>query len=77
MVMVVVTLEGADVSVHIFCRTWDSKLMLQVFLICSEHLLEMLVAFLAYKAVMQDGVLQTVHLLLDICWTGVVKYLLP
>ena len=53
--MVVVTVEHTEVSIHTFGAICDGKLMPGVFLICSKHLLEMLVEFLAYKAVIHDG----------------------
>ena len=51
----VVTEEGAEVSTYTFVAIGKDILMLCVFLICSEHLVEMVAAFLAYKAVMQKG----------------------
>ena len=54
-VIVVVTVEGADVSIHTFGAIDEGMLMVWVFLTCNDYLVEMLAAFLAYKAVMQDG----------------------
>ena len=54
-VIAVVNVECAEVSIHTFEAIDEGMLMLCVFLTCSEHLVEMLAAFLAYKAVMQDG----------------------
>ena len=54
MVIPVVTVEGAEVSIHTFGAIDKGMLMLLVFLTCNEHLVEMLAVFLAYKVVMQD-----------------------
>ena len=51
----VVTVEGAEVSIHTFGAIDKGMLMPWAFLICSEHLVLLLAVFLAYKAVMQDG----------------------
>ena len=48
-------MEVAVVSIQAFGAIFEGTLMLWVILICSEHLVEMLAAFLMYKAVMQDG----------------------
>ena len=63
-VIVVVTAEDAVVNIHTLGAVCEGILMFWVFLIWSEHLVEMLAAFLAYKAVKQDGgwqVLGKVH----------------
>ena len=54
-VIVVVTAEGAVVNIQIFGAIWEGILISEVFLICNEHLVEILAVFLAYKAVVQDG----------------------
>ena len=54
-VMAVVTAEGAVVNIHTLGAISQGKLTLWVFLICSEHLSEMLCVFLMYKAVTQAG----------------------
>ena len=54
-VNVVVTAEGAVVNIQTVGATCEGILTSEVFLICSEHLVEIPVLFLAYKAVVQDG----------------------
>ena len=54
-VMAVVTAEGAVVNIYTLGVICEGILRLQVFLIYSEHLAEMLAAVLVYKAVQQDG----------------------
>ena len=54
-VIVDVTVEDAEISIHTFGAICEGILMLWVFLICSEHLVEMVVVFLVYKVVIQDG----------------------
>ena len=54
-VIAVVIVEDAEVSIHTFGVIDEGMLRPRVFLTCNEHLAEMLAAFLAYKAVMQDS----------------------
>ena len=54
-VIVVVTAEGAAVKIQIFGASCEGILASELFLICNEHLVEILAVFLVYKAVMQDG----------------------
>ena len=54
-VIVVVAAEGAVVKIHTFGASCEGILTSEVFLICKEHLAEILAVFLAYKAVIQDG----------------------
>ena len=54
-VMAVVTTEGPVVNINTLGAICEDILMLCISLICSEHLAEMLAAFLVYKAVIQDG----------------------
>ena len=54
-VIVVVTVEGAVVKIQTFGASCEGILTSEVFLICNEHLVEILAVFLLYKAVMQDG----------------------
>ena len=54
-VIVVVTAEGAVVKIQTFSASCEGILTSKVFLICNEHLVEILAVFLAYRAVMQDG----------------------
>ena len=54
-VMVVVTVEGAVVNIHMLSAICEGILTLWVFLIFSEHQADMLSAFLVYYAVIQDG----------------------
>ena len=54
-VSVVVTAEGAVVNIQTFGAIYEGILTSKVFLICNEHLVEILAVFLAYKAVVQDG----------------------
>ena len=51
----VVTAEGAVVKIQTFGASCEGMLTSEVFLICYEHLAEILAVFLMYKAVMQDG----------------------
>ena len=53
-VIVVVTAEGAFAKIQIFGASFEGILTSELFLICNEHLVEILAVFLAYKAVMQD-----------------------
>ena len=60
----VVTAEGAVVNIHTLGAICEGILMFWVSLIWSKHLVEMLAAFLVYKAVIQDGgwlVVERVH----------------
>ena len=50
-----VTLEDVEVSIHTSGAIDEGMLMLWSFLTCNEHLVEMLAAFLVYRAEMQDG----------------------
>ena len=54
-VTAVVIAEVGVVNIHMLGASWDSILTSWVFLICSEHLAEMLCAFFLYRALMQDG----------------------
>ena len=54
-VIVVVTAKGAIVKIKTFSASCEGILTSELFLICYEHLTEILAVFLAYKAVMQDG----------------------
>ena len=54
-VSVVVTAEGAVVNIQTFGAICEGILTSEVFLICNEHLVEILAVFLVYKAVVQDG----------------------
>ena len=54
-VIVVVAAEGAVVKIQTFGASCETILTSKVFLICKEHLAEILAVFLAYKAVIQDG----------------------
>ena len=54
-VIVVVTAEGAIVKIQTFGVSCEGILTSECFLICNEHLVEILAVFLVYKAVMQDG----------------------
>ena len=54
-VIVVVTAEGAVVKIQTFGTSCEGILKSELFLICNEHLVEILAVFLVYKAVMQDG----------------------
>ena len=54
-VTVVVTAEGAVVKIQKFGVSHEGILTSEVFLICNEHLVEILAVFLVDKAVMQDG----------------------
>ena len=54
-VIVVVTAEGAVVRIQTFGTSCEGIQTSELFLICSEHLVEILAVFLVYKAVMQDG----------------------
>ena len=52
MVSVVVNAEGVVVNIQTFGATCEGILTSEVFLICNEHLVEILAVFLAYKAEM-------------------------
>ena len=54
-VIVVVTAEGAVVNIQTFGTICEGILTYEVFLICNEHLVELLAVFLVYKTVTQDG----------------------
>ena len=54
-VIVVVTGEGAAVRIQTFGGSCEGILTSELFLICNEHLVEILAVFLVYKVVMQDG----------------------
>ena len=54
-VIVVVTAEDAVVYIQTFGAICEGILTSEVFLICNEHLVEILAVFLTYKAVVQDG----------------------
>ena len=54
-VIVVVTAEGAFIKIETFGASCKGILTSELFLICNEHLVEILAVSLAYKAVMQDG----------------------
>ena len=54
-VTVAAAAEGAVVNIQTFGASHKGILASEDFLICKEYLAEMLAAFLAYKAVMQDG----------------------
>ena len=53
-IMAVVVAEGVVVNIQMLGVSWDGILTSWVFLICSEDLVEMLHAFLVYRAVMRD-----------------------
>ena len=55
----IVTIDGADVIRHTLGAINVGMLMVCAFLTCSEHLVAMLVVFLEYSAVMQEGWLAT------------------
>ena len=86
-VMAVVAAEGGVVNIEALGVSWECILTSCVFLICSEHLDKMLLAFLVYRAVMQDGgfasgwkgvmTLQIVHWLSDKYWIVEVTFPLP
>ena len=54
-VIVVVTPEGTVVRIQTFGASCEGIMTSELFLICNEHLVEILAVFLTYKAVMQDG----------------------
>ena len=54
-VIVLASAESGMVRIQIFGANCDGMLTSRVFLTCSEHLAEMLVRFLAYKAEVHDG----------------------
>ena len=54
-VIVVVTAEGVVVNIQICDENCEGILTSEDFLICKEHMAEILAVFLAYKAVMQYG----------------------
>ena len=53
--MIVDTAEGAVINIHTLGAICEGILTLWVLLIFSEHLVEMVAAFLVYNAVIQDG----------------------
>ena len=53
--VIVAAAEGATVKIQTFGASWEGMLTSEDFLICKEHLAEILAVFLAYKAVIQDG----------------------
>ena len=53
-VIVVVAAEGAVFKIQTLDASCEGILTSEVFLICKEHLKEILDAFLAFKAVIQD-----------------------
>ena len=54
-VIVVLTAEGAVVRIQTLVTSCEGILTSELFLICNEHLVEIIAVFLAYKAVMQEG----------------------
>ena len=54
-VILLVTAEGVVVRIQTLVISCEGILTSEVFLICNEYLVEILVGFLAYKAAMQDG----------------------
>ena len=54
-VIAVVAAEGAVVKIQTLGTSCEGILTSEVFLICKEHLAEILAVFLAYKAVIQDS----------------------
>ena len=54
-VILVVTAEGAVAKIQTLGACYEGILTSEVFLICKEHLAEILAVFLAYKAVIQNG----------------------
>ena len=54
-VIAVVTAEGDVVKIQAFGASCEGILTSEVFLICNEQLVEIMAAFLVYKAVIQDG----------------------
>ena len=50
----VVTAEGAVIRMQMFGASCEGTLTSELFLICNEHLVEILAVFMVYKAVMQD-----------------------
>ena len=54
-VIVVVAAKAAVVKIQILGATCEAILTSEIFLICKDHLAEMLAVFLAYKAVIEDG----------------------
>ena len=54
-VIVMVAAEGAIVKIQTFGASCEGILTSEVYLICKEHLAEILAVFWAYKAVIQDG----------------------
>ena len=53
--MVAVAAEGAVVNIQTLGMSCEGILTSEDFLICREHLAEMLAVFLTYREVMQDG----------------------
>ena len=47
--------EGAVTNIQIFGAIWKGILTSEVFLICNEHVVDILAVFLAYKAAVQIG----------------------
>ena len=54
-VILLVDAEGAVIRIQTFGVSCEGILVCEVFLICKEHLAEILAEFLAHKAVTQDG----------------------
>ena len=54
-VILLVNSEGAIVRIQTLGVSCEGILTSEVFLICNEHLAEILAVFLAYKAVIQHG----------------------
>ena len=54
-VIVAAAVEGAVVNIQTLGASCEGILTSEDFLICKEHLAEMLAVFLTYRAVMQDG----------------------
>ena len=54
-VIVVVAADGAVINIQMFGAICEGILASEAFLTCNEHLVELLAAFLAYKAVIQVG----------------------
>ena len=54
-VIVAVAAEGAVVNIQTLGASCEGILTSEDFLICREHLAEMLAVFLTYRAVMQDS----------------------
>ena len=54
-IIVAVAADGAVVNIQTLGPSCEGILTSQDFLICKEHLAEMLAVFLTYRAVMQEG----------------------